>query len=257
MKISVIMQAYLGDYPGARSNPQYKFVRAVNSFLLQKHPDKELVIVADGCNDAKEIYERLFSSFESIKFIYLARGNTPRTYQVVNNKKHFRGLPREVGRSMTTGELITYADADDIMLPSHLSNLNAGWEHASADKMWSYSTIAIRPKSELAKPTGNDPVNLRLFGYPIDHELYPCHLCPPGLMISAPWLLAHRRQVKARWRDTFDVLDDNGKKIAGQSEDAAFVDELYKESNGSKYDSGTYVICHGKGDKPGTGGWDV
>ena len=48
MKISVIMQSYLGEYPGARSNPKYKFVRAVNSFLLQKHPDKELIIVSDG-----------------------------------------------------------------------------------------------------------------------------------------------------------------------------------------------------------------
>lgn len=94
MKISVIMQSYLGDYPGARSNPKYKFVRAVNSFLLQKHPDKELIIVSDGCEETKALYENCFSSFSNIKFAYVARGSVPRMREVANGKRWFRGVPR-------------------------------------------------------------------------------------------------------------------------------------------------------------------
>lgn len=257
MKISVIMQSYLGEYPGARSNPKYKFIRAVNSFLLQKHTDKELVIVSDGCEDTKRLYEECFSSFANIKFAYVGRSNLPRTYEVKEGKKHFRGLPREVGRALTDADLVTYMDADDVMMPSRLSHINAGWQNTDASRLWSYSTVALEPKNDAFNAVSNDDIDLRLFGFPIDTPVRVHSLCPPGHMTSAPWLIVHRPQARAKWQDTFDVLDDNGKKISGSSEDVRFVDDLYKESPGYKYDSPTYVLCHRKSGPSGKGAWDI
>lgn len=257
MKISVIMQVYLGQYPGARSNPNYKFIRAVNSFLLQKHPDKELVIVADGCDETKLLYERCFAAFPQIKFAYVARGDVPRMYDVRDNKKYFRGVPRQLGRTIATGDIITYMDADDIMMPSRLSHLSTAWEGADSSKLWSYNTMVLQPKSPGFILSSDKEVDLRLFGFPVDSKVYAGYMVPPGYMIASPPALAHRPNVKSTWKDTFDLLDANGKKISGGSEDAAFVDGLQAEGQGYKSDSPTYVVCHYKGDGTGKGGWDI
>ena len=50
MKISIIMQSYLGDYPNARANPEEGFIRAVYSVINQTVSNWELIIVADGCS---------------------------------------------------------------------------------------------------------------------------------------------------------------------------------------------------------------
>ena len=71
MKISVVMQVYLDEYPGARSKPKEKFIRAVNSFLNQTYENKELIIVADGCPFTPEIFYTNFHQNPQIKFIYL------------------------------------------------------------------------------------------------------------------------------------------------------------------------------------------
>ena len=74
MKISVVMQSYLGDYPGSRKDSKNKFVRAVSSFLRQTHEDKELVIVSDGCEDTKKLYKLFKKYYEEV---YLNLENAP------------------------------------------------------------------------------------------------------------------------------------------------------------------------------------
>ena len=43
-KISIIMQSYLGNYPGSRKDSHSKFLRAVQSFQNQLYKNCELII---------------------------------------------------------------------------------------------------------------------------------------------------------------------------------------------------------------------
>lgn len=256
MKISVIMQVYLGEYPGARSNPKYKFIRAVNSFLLQKHPDKELIIASDGCEDTKRLYEGCFSSFSNIKFTYVARGNVPRMYEESNGKRYYRGVPRQVGRALADGEVTTYMDSDDILLPSAITHINHAWERAEPGLVWSYNRMAVQPRvgGQLGRrfqPASGGEVDLKLYGFPIDEKAHPCYYAPEGKMVAAPWLISHRSTAKSKWKDTCRVFDSEGKIVSGNSEDGEFVNGLLKESAGFNYNFPGYVVCHY------VDGWDI
>jgi hypothetical protein len=55
MRVNVIMASYLGDYENAAGDREYKFRRAVDSFLAQGHADKKLFIIADGCQQTMDI----------------------------------------------------------------------------------------------------------------------------------------------------------------------------------------------------------
>jgi len=119
------MQAYLaGDYPSAASNPKLKFKRAVTSVLNQQHEEVELIIVADGCEITKELYEAEWKNNDKVKFALVDK--TPEQ-TMHNNGKYYRGVPREVGRAIATGFVITYLDADDYALPTHASSLVQLW----------------------------------------------------------------------------------------------------------------------------------
>ena len=251
------MQSHLGEYPGARGNPGYKFVRAVNSFLLQRHQDKELIIVADECGDTKNLYERCFSYFDNIKFAYVGRGNSLRMRQVRDGKRYFRGLPRQVGRALASGDIITYMDADDLMLPSRLSQLNSAWLQAAPDKIWAYNTMVLQPKTPSFILATDSTIDLRLFGFAITEPVYAGYMAQPGYMIASPPAISHRPSVKSEWKDTWEESDANGNKIYGGSEDAAFVKGRRAEAPGCKHDSPTYVVCHYKGDPSCPGGWDI
>lgn len=119
------MQTYLaGDYPSAASNPKLKFRRAVASILNQQHEETELVIVADGCEITKELYEAEWKNNDKVKFAFVDK--TPEQ-TMHNNGRYYRGVPREVGRAIATGHIIAYLDADDYALPTHASSLVQLW----------------------------------------------------------------------------------------------------------------------------------
>ena len=63
MRISVIMPVYLGEYPTRGSNPEYKFKRAVETYIDQEYKDSELIIVSDGCRIAEGIWRNNFINY--------------------------------------------------------------------------------------------------------------------------------------------------------------------------------------------------
>jgi len=111
MKVSVIMASYLENYPGSSTNKEPKFVRAVKSFLNQTYEDKELIIVADGCQKTMKIYEQYFKDKENIKIIFLP--------------KHplYSGEIRNAGLRKASGNIIAYLDNDDLFGKEHLKTI--------------------------------------------------------------------------------------------------------------------------------------
>jgi len=107
-KVSVVMASFLGDYPGRATNPEQKFVRAVKSFLTQTYENKELIIVADGCDVTERLYEFNFKKFPNIKFVKIEKQPT------------YSGDCRNAGLDLVEGEIVTYLDNDDILGKKHL-----------------------------------------------------------------------------------------------------------------------------------------
>jgi len=108
IKVSVIMASFLGEYPGCASNRDKKFIRAVKSFINQTYQNKELIIVADGCELTKKLYEENFSSYENIKCILIPKQTL------------FSGVVRTIGLVEATGDYISYLDNDDVINKTHL-----------------------------------------------------------------------------------------------------------------------------------------
>ena len=102
------MASYLLPYPGAASNRDQKFVRAVNSFKKQTYQNKELVIVSDGCPVTVELYNRFFSSESNIKLIQIPK------------QALYSGEMRNVALDLVDGDIISYLDSDDVLGPKHL-----------------------------------------------------------------------------------------------------------------------------------------
>ena len=124
-KISIIMQSYLGDYPGARSNPEEKFIRAVNSVINQSYSSWELVIISDGCDATKALYEEHFKQEERIVFDMID-DHAGSTMQEKSSKVKYRipGSPRARGVDIATGDWICYLDADDIFVKNAMEKLS-------------------------------------------------------------------------------------------------------------------------------------
>lgn len=108
MKVSVIMASYLGEYPNRASNPEKKFIRAVKSFLSQSYQDKELVIVADGCDVTEKLYNIYFSKEENVKFVKIEK------------QPIYSGECRNAGIRIAEGNVISYLDNDDVLGKKHL-----------------------------------------------------------------------------------------------------------------------------------------
>ncbi len=110
-KVSVIMASFLGNYPGRTSNPEQKFIRAVKSFLSQTYENKELIIVADGCDVTEKLYNENFSTFENVKLVKIPK------------QPVYGGETRNAGINIATGEIISYLDNDDVLGKTHLETI--------------------------------------------------------------------------------------------------------------------------------------
>lgn len=133
MKISVIMPSYLGEYEGCAPNRQETFIRAVESFNSQKHKDRELIIVSDGCEDTNRITKEKWTPelmMGRIKLIELARHDL------------FTGEVRQAGIEAATGDILLSLDTDDWMMPHHLTSIACSYDRYL---QWAYNDYYIQP----------------------------------------------------------------------------------------------------------------
>ena len=241
MKISVIMQVYLGTYPGSRSFAREKFVRAINSFLAQTHPDKELIIVSDGCVFAREIYKVVYSTNPLIKFVWIAPGNRPsKMYEIQDGKSYYRGYPKSLGMKHATGEILCYLDSDDIMLPTYLFTLHSNWLEIPSEIKWASNSLRIMNLKMLTMENAGEykgvfsdqGVNLSAYG--IAEDFFVNISVPLGKINGASYNLSHRRDVTVLWEDTQEI-----------NEDVTFVKRL-QETHGAgvRLMFPGYVVCH-------------
>ena len=235
MKISFIMQSYLGSYPGSRSDSDKKFIRAVNSFLNQTHKDSELIIVSDGCEVTHRLYYELFKKEDRIKYVYVDK-DTPNMYE--GEQKYYRGFPRQVARSLATGEVTTYMDSDDYLLPEAAHILSNVWTK-SENKMWAlidrwYDNYVIKSASSQYVMVEDPQIEIE----GLESKWSICKMADPTLVMQSTWAISHRSEVNAKWKD-----------VVGESfsEDTLFsrtLIEEYKVEGGFLIPFAYYVRCH-------------
>lgn len=242
MKISVVMQVYLGDYPGSRTFAREKFVRAIQSFLSQTHPDKELIIVADGCAFAKRIYELVYTSNPLIHFVWIDPDDRrKKMYEVHDGKRYFRGYPKRLGVERATGEIICYLDSDDIILPNYLFMLNAFWTDFPDTVDWASNTLRIMNLKMIQSQTKDHKgilttQSVDLSAYGIQEDFFVNICVKPGSISCATYNISHRKRVTTQWRDTMSV-----------NEDVEFLKQLQQDYKGMRLTIPGYVVCHYKG----------
>jgi glycosyltransferase involved in cell wall biosynthesis len=83
-------------------------VRAVKSFINQTFQNKELIIVADGCPLTMQLFHDNFTQYPNIKIIPIPK------------QPPYSGEMRNVALQMSTGDIITYLDSDDVFGKNHL-----------------------------------------------------------------------------------------------------------------------------------------
>lgn len=142
MKISVIMASYLGPYPGAATNREAKFKRAVCSFLEQDYPDKQLVIVGDGCPRTLELALEIAQERpEQWHQSNVVLGSIEKTPTVLS------GAPRNFGIAWAGGEVICYLDTDDVLLPGHLRTISENF----GDHQWVFFDDYLAGSADLVQ----------------------------------------------------------------------------------------------------------
>ena len=122
------MQSYLGDYPGSRTEPERKFIRAVNSFLSQTNKNTELIVISDNCKITEKLYNENYKENDRVKF-KLYDNISKKMYEKDSETINYVGEPRQIGVDMSEGDIITYMDSDDFLTKNYLEILLKYWEY--------------------------------------------------------------------------------------------------------------------------------
>ena len=118
------MPSFLGEYQGCATDRERKFERAVQSFLNQSYPNRQLIIISDGCEITNDLVRTKFNH-ELIKLVSIEKQPT------------FSGMVRQAGLEAADGDFITYLDADDIYKDNnHLEVIVNGFKQHDCD--WLY-----------------------------------------------------------------------------------------------------------------------
>lgn len=253
ISFSIIMQSYLDIYNGSRKDPEKKFIRAVNSFLSQDHSDNELIIISDDCDITEKLYMDNYKDVLNIRYERVDNKERKRMYSEEGGKKFFRGYPRSVGQDIAKKDVIGYMDSDDIILSSHLSNIERGWALYDYQLFNSVNSYEMHPIEFVFKDGIDDKIFSQLmlnniivnmkkyFGY---DKYYIAQSFDPRIIDgyisfrTATQVNFHIKEAKTRWADSFE-----------KSEDAVFSIALREERMrlGGRFsvtNSPTYVFCH-------------
>ncbi len=247
--LSFIMQSFLGDYPGSRSNPEEKFIRAVNSFLELENVDLcELIIVSDGCEITHKIYHELFAENDLIKYAYVSKPKF-RMYEKNGNKgKMYRGLPRQIGRELAQGVVTTYFDSDDYLQPKAANILISTWNSALKSGI-NYNLATTQSWYDNVdggeNPDGDSNVSCdtsNIIEIPKLKGKWHKRFVEGNMANTSSWSISHLSIVSQKWKDVY-------KEEVGMNEDGAFFWAIHKDQ--SNHDAHLfsiqepyYVRCH-------------
>ena len=238
------MMSYLDDYDFSRSNSIPKFKRAVQSFLDQDFENKELVIIADGCEITKSIYEKYFSNNDSIRFFWTNK-----------SLSRWPGELRQAGADLANGDWICYLDADDCIRSNHLSKI-ADSAKDSKSKILLDTNILVpfvddgSDELTLIRSTiDRNFVNKRqeegkIFDFPFKHWEDPAakvifvQVTVDGF--AGTWQISHAKEV------TNNIKWGNSNELFG-GEDKGFIETATKMYEYNYITTpGTYTNCHAK-----------
>lgn len=206
-KVSIVMQVNLQRDQTIKSNATDKFIRAVESFKAQLYKNCELIIVSDGCKKVHQVYNKNFKNDSNIKFVYYDRDeSTPDMKSKKDDKMYYRGFARRIGQGMATGDLITYMDADDFLLPEFTITLMLIYNQYP-DKDWWINSSWFDDSS---LDTTNDEI------MESDNEFVQFNgmagnwkrvSMASGYISNLPWLLMHRSDATIKWRDAMNITE--------------------------------------------------
>lgn len=137
--ISVILPSCLLLYKGCAKDREKKLVRAVESFIDQTYLNKELIIIADGCNKTEILYEEYFEHFPEIKYKY------------IDKQPDFSGMVRQEGIDMANGEIICYLDSDDYIGKNHLEMIAMQFKTSIYDWVYYNDYYKVNKKNVIKK----------------------------------------------------------------------------------------------------------
>jgi len=241
MKISVIMQSFLGEYNGSRKDSVFKLERALKSFQANKS-NSELVLISDNCQLTKKVWEEKFSDDSRIVFYHL-KDDSKKMYHSDGDSIFFRGYPRQVGVELSKGDVITYMDSDDFILPDYLERLNQLWQR-NEKYFWFFNNcwfenskiLESQPEHyfEIFEDFSDNPQKINN----LESEWVLAKVRSKKLLMS-PALFSHRRDETVKWSDCF-INKDN--KV---SEDVKFINVMKElHPNGASITIPGYVRCH-------------
>lgn len=234
IKVSFIMQAFLGDYPGARTQPIPKFHRAIESVL--ENENVEMVIVSDGCEITHREVQKYMND-SRIKYAYVSKTNA-RMYESKDGAVFYRGVPRQVGIEISTGDIIAYMDSDDVVIPTATKTIstefyNTGLKHLF-NAAWFDQENAVNYHAKMPNHFALQDNKLDILG-----SKFIIVGVQQGYIHWAPWLHCHVRNLNSKWEDVQGNI----------SEDVVFGQKLATEFGGmgKTIRNPLYIRCHLKG----------
>tara|TARA_X000000950_G_scaffold289460_1_gene413736 strand:- start:172 stop:939 length:768 start_codon:yes stop_codon:yes gene_type:complete len=234
--ISFIMQSFIDESRYWKNS--LSFIKSVKSFENMQDERSELIIVSDGCKKTEEAYFNNFSLNKNIKYIFLDKKSNH-----INglDKKRFRGLPREVGRSISSGYVTAYLDSDDRLMSNASKIIRNAWNNPGVNSNIEalFQTDCYRNTSELVGGGLCDPKMWKSIGDTIKiDDLFgdwSAMRLKGNKRSGSTWTITHLSSCDSKWKDTNDIHEDH-----------LFCKSLMKDKNYLYFGDPYYIIINEK-----------